>query len=551
METRLEQKQTNGICADCEEAMRGNEHLRALLDGDCQGPEWPIMFRNNCIELSNQRKKASQLILPMLQVRCAFTMIHRYSEAGFSVKDMCNIFNHIPSGLANVLEEGLRALQVVAPRVMPVPIQKKVTNTQSVIQFHEMKLLDNIRDFGCVRLEWNNEGERESVYFNDVFALLAGAHKEELLSRAALCELPLPMTEFDLICTILDDVLRCGSPTITRYVRWRVGFVNGGQGQAAFLKWTRNKSISPSEGIENALHSFSLVTPEEYDWALRTTPELCRPLTWELGDFRSASSCLNDFQNEWHEMRISTLQSSEHGRHLLSRFTELVRSKFAPFVTAAKLIQMNRSDPSLLPASAEVCGGAYLSQISDVPSQPHGDFCYAGAGAGDQGMVQVVQTSGLCQGDGSFQFVPYACGQEALQSRCSCHAPATSRCSLGEGVLHHIPQHPHDLEGSASHLSSNVREGEWLSQGSIHVKGSAKNERDEPEMQGSRRDPLSFSGFAENDSEANLFLNPPVVSHVVKSSELRIDRCYQDPQSESGQLMGLEDPLEAILPRLD
>ena len=216
LETRLEQKQINGICADCEEAMRGNERFRIVLSSEYGGPERPIIFRGNCIELTNQKKKAAQLILPLLRVPCAYTMIHRYSEAGFSVRDICNIFNHIPAELANVLEEGLRAMQRNAPLVLPVAGEKRMPGCENAMQFHEKRLLDNIKDFGCVRLEWNKEGERESVYFNDVFALLAGAHKEELLSRAASCELPLPMTELDLICTILDDVLRCGSSTITR-----------------------------------------------------------------------------------------------------------------------------------------------------------------------------------------------------------------------------------------------------------------------------------------------------------------------------------------------
>eukprot|EP00287_Rhodomonas_sp_CCMP768_P012579 CAMPEP_0196748134 /NCGR_PEP_ID=MMETSP1091-20130531/72454_1 /TAXON_ID=302021 /ORGANISM="Rhodomonas sp., Strain CCMP768" /LENGTH=79 /DNA_ID=CAMNT_0042095399 /DNA_START=28 /DNA_END=264 /DNA_ORIENTATION=+ len=78
-------------------------------------------------------------------------------------------------------------------------------------------------------------------------ATFVGAHREEVLSRFANCEVPIPATELDWLSYVMYDALHVTQPELTTFFRWTSNTIHA-RGVPIFMRYTRKREFDANGG---------------------------------------------------------------------------------------------------------------------------------------------------------------------------------------------------------------------------------------------------------------------------------------------------------------
>ena len=183
---------------------------------------------------------------------------------------------------------------------------------------------------------------------------------EETCVRLRRCELKPFWNHLEMIAFICDSILEAFGNVLeqTRYCRtWTPG-----QGQGFLFRFDVTwKSDVLGRRLMNR-YVFSQITADEYDRALRETPEQCRPFLGPKGmcDMRSGRQLIESAEHDYYAHSLQELSKTEAGREYLNRYAALIAGAMTPVFGAAQSIMagMRAAQEAHMAAASSASGRA-------------------------------------------------------------------------------------------------------------------------------------------------------------------------------------------------
>mmetsp|Transcript_10618 Transcript_10618/g.21252 ORF Transcript_10618/g.21252 Transcript_10618/m.21252 type:complete len:646 (+) Transcript_10618:46-1983(+) len=324
------------------------------IDNGCRGivtslaVERPLRFSDVSVNLEHARER------PGNRPQFRFMQVHRLWQGGFNQEHLKDIFERIPHPIQDVVAEAFDAmttLMLAKMGSMPqLPPSHKKPNMANIITAEgeaELNLMDHagMAEGGRYHLQFDERLQNcTTISCNSTMANLVGGHREEVLSRFANCDVPVPSSELEFLCSVLYDSLHSQDPTLTQYIRWSVNALHA-RGQPVLIRWTRKREFHPVGGVHKMVNVFTPVTEAEYDNGMVRNPESCRPFSMAMGDFRNGRQCLASHDIE-KRITLAQMARTPEGCKILNALSAEVAKRFAPMVAIAKQMRQARAGMS-------------------------------------------------------------------------------------------------------------------------------------------------------------------------------------------------------------
>lgn len=155
------------------------------------------------------------------------------------------------------------------------------------------------------------------VEINRTLARCVGAHPEEILERVTRNDMPNTSTDFDMLCTVLDDLplilggLPNGTSWSQRFFFYTVINPKTGQILVLIFRCTIKACYDDQARLKTLEKWMQPATPDEYDITSEKTPELCRPLQAAVGDRRKGAGSARS--RRMHVLRSLNVSGTDTG----------------------------------------------------------------------------------------------------------------------------------------------------------------------------------------------------------------------------------------------
>jgi len=337
-----------------------------------QGMEDDASTQKEGAHASTQNEGALQVVRPLRQqkricltdVSSARRAIHssirskamlRIWDAGYSKASLDNLFNSLPPGLEDAMNQGLRALDTLGwireqtAKLRSAPMNGFTTpetscttprrQSMEVANFDSMKLNQEFDSLGCGWWSLSFDpatGRRTHLECNSLLGDIVNTHWEELLGRAGHSDVEFPCSQLEFFCTILADLCSSSEKHLVRY-NTSTPKRNGKIMDTLLLRRETFRTFNDEGKIVRVQHVVTRVTEEEYDAAYRSDPSICRPFSSVLGDYRTASEIVAETPRDiLFDGQFARMAQTAEGAKKLKRLEACLRLRFEPIIQHAE-----------------------------------------------------------------------------------------------------------------------------------------------------------------------------------------------------------------------
>eukprot|EP00293_Proteomonas_sulcata_P008110 CAMPEP_0184307094 /NCGR_PEP_ID=MMETSP1049-20130417/15922_1 /TAXON_ID=77928 /ORGANISM="Proteomonas sulcata, Strain CCMP704" /LENGTH=592 /DNA_ID=CAMNT_0026619497 /DNA_START=40 /DNA_END=1818 /DNA_ORIENTATION=+ len=308
-------------------------------------------------------------------------------SAAVAEQPMQDYLDAFTDDLYDTVLEGVEAIRLVAagnPDRAQLRKQQALCSDGAARPIHLSLLPDEVSPdwpYYCDTLDLTM---MRSVAFgaNRMMAKLMNTSPEEMIGRVASLTFDFSDLgpELEVLSQHLNGLAQTFIPETFIYtVMPRQGRSSRLNGHGMIVKIVKRRQIA-ADGLSLITHTWTIpVSPEEFDKALQTTPNVCRPFMSAIGDSRSARQLLADYPVD-SKRGIKKLVQTPHGRAKIQGLAEKLKEQLAPTVMAAKALQEHQALAGQSPQSDGLFPSfpATVPTGSSLPSQngaPKGTDC--------------------------------------------------------------------------------------------------------------------------------------------------------------------------------
>jgi hypothetical protein len=279
--------------------------------GDCSGPacttemaeiERPLNFQPALVRSISEEKWWDLQV--MEQIPWASVTLRRVFQTGYDRREQLGVLTALPPGLRQTIAELCRATEIIMEykRQEVRELMERSANSSGIsvgVCDEQAWLIDE----NLLRNEAVAEQQDVAVLYNRFdpdsqsritgfgtqgMHAMYGMHPEEIQSRLAQGEVPIPVNQFELLCSILDEILH---PNLSGDQAgdqiYRVFLRRGNEPyQWRFMRFRKHSSFDAYGRPVCHTLSGTFIESESVEKVLQNAPTLCRPLQYELGDRR-------------------------------------------------------------------------------------------------------------------------------------------------------------------------------------------------------------------------------------------------------------------------
>uniref|UniRef100_A0A7S0HY92 Uncharacterized protein n=1 Tax=Hanusia phi TaxID=3032 RepID=A0A7S0HY92_9CRYP len=172
-------------------------------------------------------------------------------------------------------------------------------------------------------------GQRVRCSVGEDYAAIFGMHTEEFMARLASNDLPIPSTEIDMFCMVVDSFCNGLSEKCDSCVR--MNYVGSSKHVPCIYRHTVVKEDDCWGRNIRTIYSFEPVTPADYDLMIKFQPERVRPFSKLLGDVRTYEELLQSHKSDmqfrgkiayWRKSGVQRKKLELLGQHMMACFKE-------------------------------------------------------------------------------------------------------------------------------------------------------------------------------------------------------------------------------------
>ncbi|EKX43543.1 hypothetical protein GUITHDRAFT_140318 [Guillardia theta CCMP2712] len=301
--------------------------------------ERPIQFRR-ILEFADSNGFATTM-LAAKSIGVNHMLVRRLWENGLDTNHIMSMLVRMPPNVKQAINNGcdmmsnayLKLLAKTKGKIA-APCPQSTMHGRSSLIFEdaeeEVLHVQQLIGHGCwLMVSFDPEtGQRTRCSVGpDYSDSMLGIHSEEFMSRFALNDLCIPMTEIDAFCIVIHNMLTALEETNCIYIRCdrKVGathtpFIRKHSMIREDDRWGRNIRL---------IFSYEVETPQSFDFMLEHLPEKVRPFSSFLGDSRKFAEIEERHKSDMQfRGKIVHWNKSSKNRKRLQEFGEHIRSLF-------------------------------------------------------------------------------------------------------------------------------------------------------------------------------------------------------------------------------
>mmetsp|Transcript_33573 Transcript_33573/g.75430 ORF Transcript_33573/g.75430 Transcript_33573/m.75430 type:complete len:355 (-) Transcript_33573:448-1512(-) len=226
------------------------------------GRPWPLKLEleletNSPQMLSNDKGQdvISQLIL-------------RTSQLGYDYTSILYMFNSMGEDLASALKELLTSLAIIRPNMFSTNPQWPSTLKMPGSEISRTTVPHYVS--GSSSSSWTvywkpNGFIRQSIKVGSGLAQVLHRNPEEILTRAARCEVEIPSSDVEFMCMILDDLLNSSNTALLRNQRICRRTSDGRLEESSLVKSSSFRNYDQQGQLVCSTHTVEILDAEEWD----------------------------------------------------------------------------------------------------------------------------------------------------------------------------------------------------------------------------------------------------------------------------------------------
>eukprot|EP00960_Hanusia_phi_P063093 765364-Hanusia_phi.AAC.3 len=276
--------------------------------------------------------------------------IFRTSQIGFDYTSILFMFNTMGEDLSSTFRALLQALVGLRESLFsnrpkspsPLPMAGSVHVEGFPICFDPTSS-------SSWTVRWKPNGfMRTAIKVGRGLGHILGRNPEEILARAARCEMELPSSDVEFLCMLLDELFCSAAPLLVRYQRMCRRSADGRLEESSLVKTTSQRIYDEFGNPIFSTHTVEILPIEEWDRIHNDPKEmkLYMQLRTFLGEETKGEELLLSHKRDiLFDEHFATLNQSEAGRQKLRKIANFVQSKLELMLNFAKLSQAGIQGP--------------------------------------------------------------------------------------------------------------------------------------------------------------------------------------------------------------